>query len=134
MVHRHANRHTLSGMPITRIDHVQLAIPPGTEAKARAFYTGLLGLPEREKPAILAGRGGVWFETAAFKLHLGIEQDFRPAKKAHPALQVDGLDQLLSQLTAAGCAVVDGEPVEGYRRRAFVDDPFGNRIELVEPE
>ena len=119
-------------MPLVQIDHVQLAIPPGGEPRAREFYTGLLGLPEREKPAILAGRGGVWFELGSLKLHLGIEEDFRPAKKAHPALQVQGLPLLLSQLIAAGCNVADAEDVEGYKQRAFVDDPFGNRIELVE--
>lgn len=111
---------------------MQLAIPPGGEAEARCFYADLLGLVEREKPAILAARGGAWFEAGALKLHLGIEKDFRPAKKAHPALQVEGLAELLTQLTAAGCEVVAGEDIEGYRQRAFVDDPFGNRIELVE--
>lgn len=119
-------------MPVSRIDHVQLAIPPGGEDRARAFYTDLLGLPEREKPEILAGRGGVWFERGELKLHLGIEKDFRPAKKAHPALQVEGLDALLLQLRAADCPVSEAEQLDGYRQRAFVDDSFGNRIELVE--
>lgn len=119
-------------MRVLRIDHVQIGIPPGGEDKARAFFTGLLGLPEKPKPAELAARGGVWFETAELKLHVGIETDFRPAKKAHPALQVDDLDTLIAQLAAAGIEALPGEKVDGYRARVFVEDPFGNRIELLE--
>jgi catechol 2,3-dioxygenase-like lactoylglutathione lyase family enzyme len=119
-------------MPVLHLDHVQLAMPPGGEDRARTFYSDLLGLPEREKPAILAGRGGVWFERGELKLHLGIEKDFRAAKKAHPGLQVEGLAELLAQLRAAGCSVSEAELIDGCRLRAFVDDPFGNRIELLE--
>jgi catechol 2,3-dioxygenase-like lactoylglutathione lyase family enzyme len=116
---------------ITGIDHVQLAMPPGREAEARAFYEGLLGLPEIPKPPELAKRGGAWFESGAVKLHLGVEADFRPARKAHPALLVRDLPGLLQRLRAAGVEVVE-DPLEGYLR-AYAADPFGNRLELMEP-
>jgi catechol 2,3-dioxygenase-like lactoylglutathione lyase family enzyme len=119
-------------MGIRAIDHVQLAMPAGAEAEAEAFYAGLLGLPRVPKPPHLEARGGCWFETDAVKVHLGVEADFRPARKAHPALLVEGLPALLAQLVEAGCRVVDDEPLDGYDR-AYVDDPFGNRIELLEP-
>jgi catechol 2,3-dioxygenase-like lactoylglutathione lyase family enzyme len=119
-------------MRVLRIDHVQLGIPAGGEDKARAFFSGLLGIPEAPKPAPLAARGGAWFELGELKIHVGVEQEFRAAKKAHPALQVDDLAALVSRLRAAGVEVADGEAVAGYRSRVFVDDPFGNRIELVE--
>jgi catechol 2,3-dioxygenase-like lactoylglutathione lyase family enzyme len=119
-------------MRIVRLDHVQLAMPARGEDQARAFFTGLLGLPERTKPAHLAARGGVWFERDDLKLHLGVEKDFRPATKAHPALQVEGLAELVTRLREAGVRVVDDEPLPGYER-VYVDDPFGNRIELLEP-
>lgn len=115
-----------------RLEHVQLAMPAGGEDDARAFYSGLLGLPEVPKPPHLAARGGCWFEDAELKLHLGVDADFRPARKAHPALLVAGLADLLDRLRAAGVRIVDDEPLEGYDR-AYVDDPFGNRIELMEP-
>ena len=89
-------------MPVTRIDHVQLAMPAGREDDARAFYAGLLGIPESPKPAHLAKRGGCWFESGDLKIHLGVEQDFRPAKKAHPALIVDDLGSWVEVLRAAG--------------------------------
>jgi len=120
-------------MPIRAIDHVQLAMPAGEEDKARAFYQGLLGIPEQPKPAHLAKRGGCWFERGALKIHLGVEKDFHPARKAHPALLVDGLAALKKALADAGCRLVDDEPLEGYDR-VYVDDPFGNRIELMEPK
>jgi catechol 2,3-dioxygenase-like lactoylglutathione lyase family enzyme len=119
-------------MRIVRIDHVQIAIPPGGEPRAREFFSGLLEIPEREKPANLAARGGVWFERGDFKLHAGVEKDFRPAAKAHPALQVEGLRELVARLRAADVKVVEDEPLTGYRERVFVFDPFGNRIELLE--
>lgn len=115
-----------------RLDHVQLAMPAGGEDDARGFYSGLLGLPEVPKPPHLAARGGCWFEDADLKLHLGVDPDFRPARKAHPALLVSGLAALLDQLRVAGVTIVDDEPLEGYDR-AYVDDPFGNRLELMEP-
>jgi catechol 2,3-dioxygenase-like lactoylglutathione lyase family enzyme len=116
---------------ITAIEHVQLAMPAGEEAKARAFYAGLLGIPEVPKPQHLARRGGAWFEGAGVKIHLGVEAEFRPARKAHPALLVEGLAALVERLRAAGVAVRDDEPLEGYER-VYVSDPFGNRIELME--
>ena len=119
-------------MPILSLDHVQLAMPAGREAEARAFYTGLLGIPEQPKPAELAARGGVWFERGALKIHLGVEADFRPAKKAHPGLLVSGLSELLAQLARAGVAITPDTSMPEYRR-AFVADPFGNRLELLEP-
>ncbi len=119
-------------MPVKMFDHVLLAMPPGGEAKARAFYEGALGIPEVKKPANLVKRGGCWFERGALKIHLGVEADFRPARKAHPALIVEDLASLQATLTAAGHRVRTDEPLEGYTR-IFVDDPFGNRIELMEP-
>lgn len=114
------------------IHHVQLAMPAGGEDQARAFYAGLLGIPEREKPANLARRGGCWFEAGALKVHLGVEADFRPALKAHPAFLVDDVAALTKNLRAAGCQVVEDEPLEGYER-VYIHDPFGNRIELIQP-
>jgi catechol 2,3-dioxygenase-like lactoylglutathione lyase family enzyme len=119
-------------MPIRAIDHVQLAMPAGGEDEARGFYEGVLGLPEVPKPPHLAARGGCWFEAPGVKVHLGVEADFRPARKAHPALLVADLPALVAELRAAGARVVDDEPLEGYDR-VYVDDPFGNRIELLEP-
>ncbi len=119
-------------MPILGIDHVQLAMPAGGEAEAVAFYAGLLGIAEVPKPPHLAVRGGCWFEDARVKVHLGVDAQFRPARKAHPALLVADLPALRAGLRAAGITIVDDEPLEGYDR-AYVDDPFGNRIELLEP-
>jgi catechol 2,3-dioxygenase-like lactoylglutathione lyase family enzyme len=120
-------------MPVKSLDHVQLAMPAGREAEARAFYQGLLGIPEVKKPAILAKRGGCWFEQGSLKLHLGVEADFRPARKAHPAFIVKDLASLTAALAKAGHSLSGDEPLEGYTR-VFVDDPFGNRIELIEPD
>lgn len=108
-------------------------MPGGEEAKARAFYSGILGLPETPKPPHLATRGGCWFETDTLKIHLGVEQDFRPARKAHPALLVDDLPALKNAIRDAGYTLKEDEPLEGYDR-IYVDDPFGNRIELIEPK
>ena len=119
-------------MPITAIDHVLLAMPAGREAEARAFYHGLLGVPEAPKPPNLAKRGGCWFERGSLKIHLGVEADFRPARKAHPAFIVEDLAILSDTLSKAGHPLKTDEPLEGYTR-VFVDDPFGNRIELMEP-
>jgi catechol 2,3-dioxygenase-like lactoylglutathione lyase family enzyme len=116
---------------IRRLDHVQLAMPAGREDDAVAFYQGLLGLPQVPKPAPLAARGGCWFEKGDVRVHLGVDPDFRPARKAHPALLVTGLGGLAARLRAAGVPTVDGEPI-GDERRVYVDDPFGNRVELLE--
>lgn len=119
-------------MNIRRIDHVQLAMPPGREEEARAFYGGVLGIPEKPKPVHLAKRGGVWFESGALKVHLGVETDFRSALKAHPAFEVENLAELVEACRKGGYRVVADEPLEGYER-AYVYDPFGNRIELMQP-
>ena len=118
-------------MQIKKIDHVQLAMPAGREAEARVFYQGLLEIPEVPKPLNLAKRGGCWFVRGDLKVHLGVETDFRAAHKAHPAFLVDGLAELIHRLESAGCVVKTDEPLEGYER-VYVDDPFGNRIELIE--
>jgi len=118
-------------MPIIALDHVQLAMPAGREAEARAFYQDLLGIPEVAKPPHLARRGGCWFERDALKVHLGVEPEFRPARKAHPAFLTRDLAALRATLEAAGVTIRHDEPLEGYQR-FYVDDPFGNRIELLE--
>jgi catechol 2,3-dioxygenase-like lactoylglutathione lyase family enzyme len=120
-------------MRITALDHVQLAMPAGREDEARAFYQDLLGIPEARKPPNLARRGGCWFERGTLKVHLGVEADFRPARKAHPAFLVESLAELAAALGRAGHPVRTDEPLEGYAR-VYVDDPFGNRIELLEPD
>jgi catechol 2,3-dioxygenase-like lactoylglutathione lyase family enzyme len=107
-------------------------MPQGGEAKARAFYNGLLGIPEFPKPAELAGRGGCWFVDGALKLHIGVEPDFKPSSKAHCAFIVEDLPALTAKLREAGFEIRDGEAFDGYAR-AYVTDPFGNRIELMEP-
>src|SRR5262245_13243466 len=106
-------------------------MPPHREDEARKFYRDLLGIPEIKKPSVLAKRGGCWFERGPLKVHLGVEADFRPARKAHPAFLVDDLKDLRRQLEAAGYAIKSDERLE-HHDRFFVDDPFGNRIELME--
>jgi catechol 2,3-dioxygenase-like lactoylglutathione lyase family enzyme len=118
-------------MAIVRIEHVQLAMPPGREAEAREFYSRLLGIPEVPKPPHLAQRGGAWFETGSVKIHLGVEVDFRPARKAHPALLVHDLPALVERFREARVEILE-DSLEGYAR-VYVADPFGNRIELMEP-
>ncbi len=119
-------------MALESIDHVQLAMPAGREDEAVAFYEGLLGLPRVPKPPHLAVRGGCWFENDSIKIHLGVDPDFQPARKAHPALLVSDLASLIDRLRSAGITIRDDEPLDGYER-TYVDDPFGNRIELMEP-
>jgi catechol 2,3-dioxygenase-like lactoylglutathione lyase family enzyme len=118
-------------MGIIRIDHVQVAIPAGGEPAARDFYAGLLGIPETAKPTDLAGRGGVWFESADLKVHAGVDHDFKPARKAHPGFVVEGLPELIERLRAAQVSIAPGETLAGHKR-VFVSDPFGNRIELID--
>jgi catechol 2,3-dioxygenase-like lactoylglutathione lyase family enzyme len=113
------------------IDHVQLAMPQGAEDVARRFYGSVLGFSEVPKPAILAVRGGAWFESGSVRLHLGVEADFRPARKAHPALAVDNLRELVQRLEEAHWSFSPGETLESGAR-IFVDDPFGNRLEFLE--
>lgn len=119
-------------MTVIAIDHVQLAMPKGQEERAREFYTGLLGIPETPKPPLLAARGGCWFEAGAVKVHLGVEQDFRPAKKAHPGLRVDDIEELVARLESAGVQVEADEVALAGSIRYFAEDPFGNRLELLQ--
>jgi catechol 2,3-dioxygenase-like lactoylglutathione lyase family enzyme len=111
---------------VATLDHVQVAAPPGCEEAARAFYGDLLGLVEVEKPQSLRGRGGVWFE----QLHVGVEEDFQPARKAHPALRVQNIDALAARLSEAGSRVEWDEALPGIRR-LYTSDPWGNRLELL---
>jgi len=119
-------------MKVISLEHVQLAMPAGGEERARAFYRDALGIPETPKPPHLAKRGGCWFERGDLKIHLGVEADFRAARKAHPALLVEDLKRLETKLRSLGYVLRDDEPLEGYHR-IYVDDPFDNRIELMEP-
>jgi catechol 2,3-dioxygenase-like lactoylglutathione lyase family enzyme len=114
------------------IDHIQLAIPTGTEHRARAFYVDVLGLTEIAKPEHLKTRGGMWLEAEGLRLHLGVDKDFVPARTAHPALLVRRLTDLISRCEEKGCPVHRDQSVDGFER-AYVFDPFGNRIELLEP-
>jgi catechol 2,3-dioxygenase-like lactoylglutathione lyase family enzyme len=119
-------------MKILSIDHVQIAMPAGEEEKAREFYVNLLGFSEIAKPPELAKRGGAWFQSENVQLHLGVEVDFKPARKAHPAFLVDDLDSLITNVQNAGYETDTSQPpLDGYKR-AHVFDPFGNRIELME--
>ncbi len=120
-------------MRFEAIEHVQLAMPEGQEDEARSFFGDLLGLGEVPKPPKLAKRGGVWFESGNVKIHLGVEQDFCPAKKAHPAFLVSGLDEIAARLEGAGCAVTVDNNLPGFKRFYF-DDPFGNRLEFMEAD
>ncbi|MGO8797141.1 MAG: VOC family protein [Candidatus Sulfotelmatobacter sp.] len=115
----------------TVVDHIQLAMPSGEEEKARAFYVGVMGMTELAKPPELAKRGGCWFERGAVQLHLGVESDFRAAKKAHPALRCRDYDGLVRRLREAGVEVSEAEDIPGVTR-CHIHDPFGNRIELVD--
>ena len=118
-------------MRILAIDHVQLAMPTGEEAEARAFYAGVLGLSEIPKPPTLAARGGAWFSNGKVQLHLGVEVDFRPARKAHPALLVDDLNHLEAACRAAGFSPQRDNELPGHER-FYVADPFGNRLEFLQ--
>jgi catechol 2,3-dioxygenase-like lactoylglutathione lyase family enzyme len=118
------------GGHIIGLDHVQLAMPPGREGDAEAFYVGRLGFTRRPKPEPMASRGGCWFTSGTAAVHLGVEQDFRPAKKAHPALLVSDLPALAADLAAHGVEVRPN-PDQPEGAGCYVDDPFGNRIELV---
>ncbi|MDT0424962.1 VOC family protein [Streptomyces evansiae] len=117
---------------ITALDHVQLAAPPGSEDRLRAFYTDVLGLAELPKPPVLAARGGCWFGSGPVQLHLGIETGFRPARKAHPGLRVTAIDAFATRLTDHGITVTWDDNLPGHRR-FYADDPVGNRLEFLEP-
>lgn len=117
---------------IGRLHHVQLAIPPGEEDRCRAFWCGVLGMDEVEKPPVLAARGGCWFRGGGLEVHLGVEQDFAPARKAHPGILVEDLRALASALEAAGGEVTWDPEFPGHDR-FYAHDPFGNRLEFLEP-
>ena len=117
---------------VVALDHLLLAMPHGREAEARGFYGDILGLQELTKPPNLGARGGMWFQLGTQQLHLGVEGDFRPAKKAHPAFLVHNLAGLRARLEQSGFEPYEDEPLDGYER-CYVADPFGNRLELMEP-
>jgi catechol 2,3-dioxygenase-like lactoylglutathione lyase family enzyme len=116
---------------VTRIDHVQIAAPEGCEEAAREFYGAILGMAEVEKPASLGARGGCWFRCGNRQLHIGVEHNFQPAKKAHPAFATPNLEELRELLRARGVAVVEDEALASTRR-FYAEDPWGNRLEFVE--
>ncbi|MBZ5642747.1 MAG: VOC family protein [Acidobacteriia bacterium] len=116
---------------VARIDHIQIAAPEGCESAAREFYGSLLGMKELEKPPVLRARGGCWFACGSQQVHIGVERNFQPARKAHPAFAVPDLDKLRETLAARGVPVKDDDNLPGTRR-FYAKDPWGNRIEFVE--
>jgi len=119
-------------MLVTELDHVQIAAPRGCEQEARRFFGQLLGLEEMEKPESLLSRGGCWFKVGSRQLHIGVDEPFRPATKAHPAFSVSDVDALFNTLQAAGIACVWDDAINGVRR-FYASDPWGNRLEFTEP-
>ncbi|WP_225845297.1 VOC family protein [Streptomyces sp. HPF1205] len=117
---------------ISALDHVQLAAPPGSEPELRAYYAGVLGMTELDKPPVLAARGGCWFAAGGAVLHLGIEEDFRPARKAHPGIRVSGIFEFAKRLRDKGAKVVWDYDLPGHER-FYSEDPVGNRLEFLEP-
>lgn len=117
---------------IAALDHVQLAAPPGSEERLRAYYVGVLGMVEIPKPPVLATRGGCWFRAGEAVLHLGIEEGFRPAKKAHPGLRVRDIEGYAARLAAGGAPVTWDDGLPGGRR-FYSEDSVGNRLEFLEP-
>ncbi|OLZ61992.1 glyoxalase [Streptomyces amritsarensis] len=117
---------------LTAVDHVQLAAPPDSEDRLRAYYAGVLGMTEIPKPPVLAARGGCWFAAGPVQLHLGVEDDFRPARKAHPGLRVTGIAAYAQRLQERGAEVVWDENLPGHHR-FYSEDPVGNRLEFLEP-
>jgi catechol 2,3-dioxygenase-like lactoylglutathione lyase family enzyme len=115
-----------------RLHHVQLAIPPRGEDQCRSFWGATLGMAELDKPAVLAARGGCWFRGGGLEVHCGVEDDFAPARKAHPGILVTGLRDLADRLETAGVEVTWDEHFPGHDR-FYADDPFGNRLEFLEP-
>lgn len=114
------------------IDHIQIAAPPGCEPEARNFFGQILGLEEIEKPVPLRSRGGCWFKIGNKQLHIGVEQDFHPARKAHPAFSVDDIEHLFEKLSKTGIRCAWDDAVNA-RKRFYADDPWGNRLEFTEP-
>ena len=120
-------------MGIEAFEHVQLAMPEGQEDSARSFYRDLLGMTEVPKPRELAKRGGAWFEVGTVRIHLGVEHDFRAARKAHPAFLISNIDEFATQLREADCDLTIDTNLPGFKR-FYTNDPFGNRIEFMEAE
>ncbi|TQM16002.1 VOC family protein [Pseudonocardia kunmingensis] len=116
----------------TRLHHMQLAMPAGREDEARHFFGDVLGMAEIPKPPVLASRGGAWFRAGDVELHLGVEEDFRPARKGHPGILVEDLDEVVRRLAAAGQAMTWDADLPGFRR-VYAADPFGNRLEFLQP-
>ncbi|KQC39855.1 VOC family protein [Frankia sp. ACN1ag] len=114
------------------LHHVQLAIPPGSEELCRSFYLDVLGMTEVQKPPVLAARGGLWLRSDRLEIHLGVEGDFRPARKAHPGIVVEDLDGLADRLTDKGIEIIWDDDFPGYRR-FYVFDVLGNRLEFLTP-
>ena len=119
-------------MTFDRLHHMQLAMPPDGEQAARAFFVGILGMVEVDKPPVLAARGGAWFRAGGVELHLGIEDDFRPARKGHPGIVVTDLDDVVQRLSEAGQDVRWDTDFPGFQR-VYAHDPFGNRLEFLHP-
>lgn len=130
-VYLHACYSRSMGFDVLSIDHVQIAAPPGCEEAAREFYGAILGMNELVKPVALRARGGCWFQCGAHQLHVGVERDFRAARKAHPAFAVKALDELRQALLARDVSVVEDDNLPGSRR-FYAEDPWGNRLEFVE--
>jgi catechol 2,3-dioxygenase-like lactoylglutathione lyase family enzyme len=120
------------GRVLSRLHHVQLAMPAGREDDARAFFVGVLGMTEIDKPPVLAARGGAWFRDGGFEIHLGVEAEFAPARKAHPGLVVDDLDEAARRVATTGQDVTWDTEFPGFRR-FYAHDPFGNRLEFLQP-
>lgn len=116
----------------TGLHHVQLAMPIGQERQARRFFVEVLGFTEIDKPPVLAARGGAWFRAGALELHLGVESDFCPARKAHPGILVGDLDEVARRIASTGQEVAWDAEFPGFRR-FYAEDPFGNRLEFLEP-
>ncbi|MGI5398423.1 VOC family protein [Streptomyces sp. CA-135486] len=117
---------------LAAVDHVQLAAPPGSEDTLRAYYADVLGMSEIPKPPVLAARGGCWFGAGPVQLHLGVEENFRPAKKAHPGLRVTDIEAYAARLEERGAKVVWDDDLPGHLR-FYSEDPVGNRLEFLEP-
>lgn len=120
----------MTGIHVRGMHHVQLVIPEGGEERGRAFYGGVLGLTEVAKPAPLLNRGGCWFRGHGLEIHLGVDRDFQPARKAHVAMVVDDFDGAKSRLSTLGVEISEDDFEIGFRR-FYADDPFGNRLEFV---
>lgn len=122
----------MAGLVGRGLHHVQLAIPAGGEDRARAFWGGTLGMGELTKPPVLAARGGCWFRAGSLEVHLGVQEPFAPATKAHPGILVDSLQDVVAALVAAGHEPRRDDALPGFDR-CYVDDPFGNRLEFLQP-